>query len=143
MQCAGRGSRRRSAAARVGLEVDWSVSEAFSGPLSALLPVSVSVAEGSERPLLHAILERFHYLGLSTPVGESIGHLARDRRGRIVGCSLTGAAAWRCAARDRWIGWNDSARGAGLCLVVNQQRCLILDAVRVPHLASHVLDAVM
>ena len=40
LQYPGRGSRRRSAAARVGLEVDWSVSEAFSGPLSALLPVS-------------------------------------------------------------------------------------------------------
>ena len=74
--------------------------------------------------------------------GENIGHLARDRRGRIVGCSLTGAAAWRCAARDRWIGWSDATRGAGLCLVVNQQRFLILDAVRVPHLASHVLARV-
>ena len=38
LQYPGRGSRRHSAAARVGLEVDWSVSEAFSGPLSALLP---------------------------------------------------------------------------------------------------------
>ena len=30
---AGRGSRRRSASERVGLEVDWSVSEPHSGPL--------------------------------------------------------------------------------------------------------------
>ena len=59
---AGRGSRRRSASERVGLEVDWSVSEAYSGPLSALQPVSVSVAAGSDRQLLYAVLERFHYL---------------------------------------------------------------------------------
>ena len=136
----GRGSRRRSASARVGLEVDWSISAPFSGPLCSLQPVSVELAEGSERVLLHALLERFHYLGLSTPVGESIGHLVRDRRGGIVGCSLTGAAAWRCAARDGWIGWSDAERRAGLQLVANQQRFLILDAVRVPHLASHVLS---
>ena len=90
LRCAGRGSRRRRASARVGLEVDWSISAPFSGPLSALQPVSVAVAEGSDRLLLHAVLERLHYLGLSTPVGESLGHLVRDRAGRIVGCSLTG-----------------------------------------------------
>ncbi len=94
----------------MGLEVDWSVSEAASGPLSALQPVSVSVAEGSDRQHLHTVLERFHYLGLSTPVGESIGHLVWDGRDRIVGCSLTGAAAWRCASRDGWIGWSDAER---------------------------------
>ncbi len=137
---AGRGSRRRSALARVGLEVEWSISAPFSGPLSALQPVSVAIADGSDRLLLHAVLERFHYLGLSTPVGESLGHLVRDRSGRIVGCSLTGAAAWRCAARDGWIGWSDGQRRASLGLVADQQRFLILDAVRVPHLASHVLS---
>ena len=141
-RCPGRGSRRSSASDRVALSVERSVSEPVSGPLSALQPVSVSVAEGSDRQLLHAVLERFHYLGLSTPVGESIGHLVRDCRGRIVGCSLSGAAAWRCASRDRWIGWSDAERGAGLWLVANQQRFLILDAVRVPHLASHVLSLV-
>ena len=139
---AGRGSRRRSASERVGLDVDWPVSEAYSGPLSALQPVSVSVAEGSDRQLLYAVLERFHHLGLSTPVGESIGHLVRDRRGRIVGCSLTGAAALCCESWDRWIGWSYAERRAGLWLVANQQRFLILDAVRVSHLASHVLSLV-
>ena len=59
-----------------------------------------------------------------------------------MGCSLTGAAAWRCASRDRWIGWSDAERCAGLWLVANQQRFLILNAVRVPHLASHVLSLV-
>ncbi len=63
-----------------------------------------------------------------------------------MGCSLTGAAAWRCASRrgtvGSAIGWSNAERRAGLWLVANQQRFLILDAVRVPHLASHVLSLV-
>ena len=105
LRLAGRRSRRLSASARVGLEVDGSIPAPFSGPLSALQPVSVEVAEGSERLLLYADSERFQTLALSTPVGESIGHLVRDREGRIVGCSLTGGCgvALCIAGRLDWL----------------------------------------
>jgi hypothetical protein len=50
-----------------------------------------------------------HYLGLHV-VGENLGYLARDTQGRDLGCLLFGAAAWRCASRDRFLGRTDSQR---------------------------------
>jgi hypothetical protein len=58
-----------------------------------------------------------------------------------VAALLFGAPAWRCAARDGFLGWNEAQRRAGLARVANNTRFLILPQVRVPHLASHVLGA--
>jgi hypothetical protein len=60
----------------------------------------------------------------------------------VVACFLFGAAAWRCAARDRHLGWATAERAAGLGAVANNTRFLILPWVRVPHLASHLLGLV-
>ncbi|MBM3824721.1 MAG: DUF4338 domain-containing protein, partial [Verrucomicrobia bacterium] len=53
-----------------------------------------------------------------------------------------GAAAWKCAARDLWIGWTPDQRQARLSWVANNHRFLILPAVNVRHLASHILGRV-
>ena len=50
-----------------------------------------------------------------------------------------GAAAWKVAARDRFIGWSEQQRRQHLGLLANQQRFLILPWVQVLHLASHLL----
>ncbi len=126
------GVRRRAAAP------EWDRAE-ISCALAALRPVTLEPVWGAEREVLQSMLEVWHPLGFRTRVGETVGHLLRDCGGRLLGGSLTGSSAWRCAARDRWIGWSDADRSAGLRLVVNQQRFLILDWVRVPHLASHAL----
>jgi hypothetical protein len=40
------------------------------------------------------------------------------------------SAAWKMAARDRWIGWNAEERARNLLYIVNNSRFLILpDAV--------------
>jgi hypothetical protein len=49
------------------------------------------------------------------------------------------AAAWRCQARDRFIGWDETARVAKLPWVANNTRLLVLPWVRVPNLVSHLL----
>ena len=54
-----------------------------------------------------------------------------------------GAAAWKCAARDRWIGWTPRQRAEGLSQMANQQRFLILPWVEVQFLASHLLRRVV
>jgi hypothetical protein len=63
-------------------------------------------------------------------------------QGQEVACLLFGAAAWRCAPRDQFLGWNDLIRRQRLHTVANNTRFLILPWVRVPHLASHVLSQV-
>jgi hypothetical protein len=86
-------------------------------------------------------LAQYHYLGLRV-VGENVGYLARDGQGRDLACLLFGAPAWRCAPRDRVLGWSASERSRRLHEGTNNTRFLILPWVRVPHLASHVLGAV-
>lgn len=116
----------------------------IGGPLQALRPLEVSlVSVGSpDHRLFKRLLERHHYLGHRRTVGENLGYLFRDRQGREVGCALFGSAAWKCAGRDAWIGWDRRSREAKLGLLTNNTRFLILPWVRVPHLASHLLGCV-
>ncbi len=111
--------------------------------LAALQPLELVVVEpGSvlgQRWASH--LTHDHYLGLRV-VGENLGYLARDRCGRDLAALLFGAPAWRCAARDRHLGWSEVQRAAGLAQLANNTRFLILPQVRVPHLASYLLGAV-
>lgn len=111
------------------------------GALEELRPLSVSIIEAGSRDqrVFNTLLERHHYLGHRRTVGENIGYLVRDRDGREVGCALFGSAAWKCAARDQWIGWDRRNRERKLGFVTNNSRYLILPWVRVPHLASHLL----
>ncbi len=50
------------------------------------------------------------------------------------------AAPMRLRARDKLIEWSPRARGANLERVLSNDRYLILEDVRVPNLASHVLS---
>ena len=89
--------------------------------------------------MFRRLLQQYHYLGYSGPVGENLKYLVYDRQRRLLGCLLYGAAAWRVAGRDRFIGWDEDARQRGLSRIANNMRFLILPGVRVPHLASHLL----
>jgi hypothetical protein len=101
------------------------------------------VVEGSaEARLFRFLLQRYHYLGHRNCVGQNLKYLAWDRQGRPLACLLFGSAAWKAAARDRWIGWNAQQRQRGLALVANNARFIILPWVGVLHLASHLLGRV-
>jgi hypothetical protein len=55
---------------------------------------------------------------------------------------LFGSAAWKCADRDAFIGWDAAQRQRNLQLLTNNTRFLIPAWVQVPHLASHVLGSI-
>jgi hypothetical protein len=117
---------------------------AIAGPLQLLQPVRVEpVVEGSsEAGFFKFLLQRYHYLGHRNCVGQNLKYLARDREDRPLACLLFGSAAWKSAARDRWIGWNAEQRQRHLGLLSNNARLVVLPWVRVPHLASHLLGRV-
>ena len=119
-------------------------SEPIRGSLSDLRPLSVSlVAPRSEDlRLFKGLLGRYHYLGHRNTVGETLRYLIRDRHKRPVACLLFGSAAWKCADRDRFLGWDRPCRERNLSLLTNNTRFLILPWVQVPHLASHVLGLI-
>jgi Domain of unknown function (DUF4338) len=113
---------------------------AISGPLSACQPVSLELAHTPElRRRVRALLAQYHYRGFQGAVGENVQYLARDVRGQELAVMVFGAAAWKVAARDQFIGWSVAQRTQRLGLLANQQRFLILPWVRVVHLASHLL----
>jgi len=116
----------------------------MEGPLGCLRPIRLEpVAEGTTEALLFKfLLQRYHYLGHRNCVGQNLKYLVRDRQGRPLACLLFGAAAWKAAARDQWIGWDAQQRQRHLGWVSNNARFMVLPWVRVPHLASHLLGRV-
>jgi hypothetical protein len=122
---------------------DWEEPVPWEASLAALQPLRIEpVSAGTHAARRWAFyLHRYHYLGLRV-VGENLGYLASDSEGREVACLLFGAAAWRCASRDRALGWSETQCRRGLHRLANNTRFLILPWVGVPHLASAVLGAV-
>ncbi len=57
-------------------------------------------------------------------------------------CVLFGSAAWKCADRDAFLGWDRPTRERNLQRLTNNTRFLIPGWVQVPHLASHVLGRI-
>jgi hypothetical protein len=123
--------------------VQWQEPAVLASSLERLRPLRIEVvaAGTASHRRWSFYLARYHYLGLRL-VGENLRYLVRDRAGREVGCLLFGAAAWRCAPRDRFLGWSGAERAAGLSQIANNTRFLILPWVQVPLAASHILGAV-
>lgn len=78
-----------------------------------------------------------HYLGAGPLCGAQIRYLVRCSEG-LLGALAFSASAWRLGARDRWIGWSESARARNLQSVVANSRFLL--PLEIPNLASHVLS---
>ena len=106
------------------------------------LRVDIVTPGTDDARLFLGLLAHEHYLGHRNTVGENIRYLVRDRHGRPVACVLFGSAAWKCADRDAFIGWDRAARERNLQGLANNTRFLIPGWVRVPHLASHVLGLI-
>ena len=114
--------------------------EPIQEPLAWLQPIRLALADTRpKREQVRQWLAQYHYRGFHGPVGENVQYLAKDQHGRELAVMVFGAAAWKVADRDRFIGWSVQQRAEHLGGIANQQRFLILPWVRVPHLASHLL----
>jgi hypothetical protein len=115
--------------------------EPIQASLASLQPTRLELADpGPKRQQARQWLAQFHYRGFHGAVGENVQYLAKDRHGRELAVMVFGAAAWKVADRDRFIGWSVQQRAEHLGGIASQQRFLILPWVRVPHLASHLLE---
>lgn len=123
---------------------DALIPETFVSNLASLQPLEIRLL-GPKEPdyqLFQRYLVQHHYLSYGGPVGENLGYLVRSCAGVDLACLLFGAAAWKCAPRDRWIGWSAEQRAGGLQFIANNSRFLILPWVRVRFLASHLLSQI-
>lgn len=113
---------------------------AIHEPLHSLQPVRLDRVDClAQRRRVSRLIDQHHYLGFRGAVGENVQYIAFDRQGRELAVMVFGAAAWKLANRDQFIGWSPSQRAAQLGGITNQQRFLILPWVGVPQLASHLL----
>lgn len=120
------------------------------GSAGAFAPLRLEVVRGGQadhngnHALFKELLDRHHYLGYRVPFGASLRYLVRSERApeNVLACLLWSSPAWKMAARDQWIGWNDGERTRNLQYIVNNSRFLILPWVRVKGLASKILGAV-
>ena len=122
------------------IEVD---QRPISCRLSDIKPVKIVNASNCAdyEKVFNYLVKQYHYLSYGRPVGQNMKYLILGRNERFLGCLLFGAAAWKTEARDRWIGWPADVRERNLGLICNNTRFLILDWVKVPHLASHAFGA--
>ena len=114
----------------------------LGGTVRDIEPLAVElVREPAERLLFRELVGRYHYLGHKVPFGAHLRYLVYASRPAraVVGCLQFSSPAWRMAARDRWVGWDDAARARNLQRVVNNSRFLVLPWVAVRNLASAVL----
>jgi hypothetical protein len=111
----------------------------LSMSLAELGPLEVrQVRRTPEEALFNGLLQQYHYLGYTQPVGEHLKYLVYAQ-GRPVACAAWSSAPRHLGSRDRHVGWSAQARLANIRLLAYNTRFLILPWVTVPHLASHIL----
>ena len=101
--------------------------------------VEVRLARPDERRRWDALLNRHHYLGFRQFAGRGLRHVA-VWRGHWLALLGWQSGAFKCAPRDRWLGWHRSVQFRRLHLIGNNTRFLILpEGWGIRNLASRVL----
>lgn len=117
----------------------------WEGPLGQLRPPGdleiqqVRRSEGED--LFNQLLQKYHYLGYSRPVGEHLKYLVRAA-GRPIAALAWSSAPLQLNLRDEFIGASKREYRHNLHLIAYNSRYLILPWIKVPHLASHLLSRI-
>jgi hypothetical protein len=133
----------RARGSRTSVAADDIEDTVLFGIKSEFDPIEiVPVSSKDDNARWRSMVDRYHYLGHRVPFGAHIRYFIRAHHPEpvIVGCLQFSSPAWRMEARDRYLGWDDTARRANLQKVVSNSRFLILPTVRIKNLASSVLS---
>jgi hypothetical protein len=114
-------------------------AQALTARLSEIQPLEFrQVRRTPEEPLFNSLMEQYHYLQYTQPVGEQLKYLVFTRS-RPIACVAWSSAPRHLGSRDRFIGWSAAARRRNIRLLAYNTRFLILPWISVKHLASHIL----
>jgi hypothetical protein len=111
----------------------------IEGSLASLGPLAVHLVRRSAgESLFNSLLNRYHYLGFSRPVGEHLKYLVWAGP-RPLACLAWNSGPLQLKLRDEFVGVPRPAYAHNLHLIAYNSRYLIAPWVKVPHLASHLL----
>lgn len=97
------------------------------------------VTTPQQSSLWNELIQRHHYLRYQPLPGAQIRYLIFSANNQLLAALGFGAAAWKVAPRDHFIGWTPEQRAQNLHLVVNNARFLIMPWVSSKNLASKIL----
>jgi hypothetical protein len=104
-----------------------------------LSEVLVRPVHPPEEHRFQQLIQEHHYLGALPKISETLRYVATFGNQWVALLSFS-AAALKCSARDRWIGWDFRHQYDRLKLVTNNSRFLILPDWHFPNLASRILS---
>ncbi|MCP4896576.1 MAG: DUF4338 domain-containing protein [bacterium] len=130
--------------AKPSLDEDAVDTSPVDGRLSDIQPIEFRQVrrKGSDEQLFNGLIEHYHYLGYTQPVGEQMKYLVLGDS-RPVACFSFSSAPRHLGPRDRYIGWSPELRRQNIHLLAYNSRYLIFPWVRVRYLASHLLSKVV
>lgn len=104
-----------------------------------LSQVIVQPIQPAEVNHFQELMSAHHYLGALPKIGNTIRYVA-TWNGEWLSLISFSAAALKCGARDRWIGWTYRHQYDRLHLVANNSRFLILPHCHYKNLATKILS---
>lgn len=104
-----------------------------------LSQVVVRPVDPAEESRFQEMMQQHHYLGSLPKIGNTIWYVATCKNDWL-GLLSFSAAALKCGARDRWIGWGHRLQYDRLHLVANNSRFLILPDCHHKNLATKILS---
>ena len=104
----------------------------------ALSEVVVDIVSPEQEARFQELMQAHHYLGALPKIGQTLWYVAH-RHGVWLALAVFSAAALKCRARDRWVGWDFRTQYGRLHLVANNTRLLVLPGRDQRNLGSRVL----
>ena len=112
----------------------------FTIPVSCFSELQFElVRNGDDSHVWNEYIDRYHYLGYKPLPGAQLRYVVKLEH-QVIALFGFGAAAWKTAPRDHFIGWNQQQRENNIHLVVNNARFLILPWISSRNLASRLLS---
>ena len=114
----------------------------IEGSLASLGPLEIRLVRRADgEDIFNYLLNEYHYLGFSRPVGEHLKYLVLSAD-RPVACMVWNSGPLKLKLRDAFVGAPRQAYAHNLHLIAYNSRYLIAPWVKVPHLASHLLGRI-
>ncbi len=131
--------RRKRPQSRIRFTAATNPARPIHVPVHALPSLQFHpVMKRDDSRLWNEFIHRYHYLGYKTLPGAQLRYFVMAGQ-QLLALLGFGASAWKCAPRDRYIGWNHEQRQQNLHLIVNNARFLILPWIQSKNLASKIL----